>query len=57
MRVVTKGKSATVYINGKEIATFSSQPPEGGQLVGIKCPSGPNGENEAAFSGFKVTTP
>lgn len=34
MRVVTKGKSATVYINGKELVTFSSQPPEGGQLVG-----------------------
>lgn len=57
IRVVTKGKSATIYINGKELATFSSQPPEGGQLVGIKCSSGPNGENEAAFSGLKVTTP
>jgi hypothetical protein len=57
LRVVTKDKSATVYINGKELATFTSQPPEGGQLVGIKCSSGPNGENEAAFSGFKVTTP
>lgn len=57
MRVVTKGKSATVYLNGKELATFTSQPPEGGQLVGIKCSSGINGENEAAFSGFKVTTP
>jgi hypothetical protein len=57
MRVVTKGNSATAYINGKELAIFSGQAPEGGQLVGIRCSSGPKGENEATFSGFKVTTP
>ncbi len=57
LRVVTKGRSATIYINGKELATFSTQPPEGGQLVGVKCSSGPNGENEAKFSDLKVTTP
>ena len=57
LRVVTKGNSATASINGKELATFSGQAPEGGQLVGIKCASGPKAENEAAFSGFKVTTP
>jgi len=57
LRVVTKGNTATAYINGKELATFSGQPPEGGQLVGIRGSSGPKGENEVAFSGFKVTTP
>jgi hypothetical protein len=36
IRVVTKGMSATVYINGKEAITFKGQPPDGGGFIGIE---------------------
>jgi hypothetical protein len=57
LRVVTKGNQATAYINGKQIVTFSGQPPQGGSLVGLKGSSGPNGVTAAAFANLKVVGP
>jgi hypothetical protein len=36
IRVVTKGKQATVYFNDTEIITIKSQPPEGGSFIGVE---------------------
>ena len=35
VRVVTKGNSITMIVNGKEVGTFTGQPPEGGGMVGV----------------------
>jgi hypothetical protein len=57
VKVVTKGKQATVFINGKEVVTLNGQPPEGGSLIGFKAASGPEGANTAAFSNLIVSQP
>jgi hypothetical protein len=55
VKVVTKGNKATVVVNGKELISFSGQPPQGGTLVGFKVASGPEGANSVAFSNFQLT--
>jgi hypothetical protein len=40
LRVVTSGKSATVYVNDKQIATFKGFPPTGGSQIGLQADSG-----------------
>jgi hypothetical protein len=57
VKVVTKGNKATVFINGKEVASFSGQPPEGGTLIGFKVSSGPKGSNSVGFSNFQLVEP
>jgi len=57
VKVVTKGKQATVFINGKEVVTLNGQPPEGGSLIGFKAASGPEGSNTVAFSNLIVSQP
>lgn len=57
VKVVTKGKQATIFINGKEVITLSGQPPEGGSLIGFKAASGPEGANTVAFSNLVVSQP
>ena len=57
VKVVTKGNQATVTINGKEVLSFSGQPPEGGSLIGFRAASGPGGQNSVAFSNFQVVQP
>lgn len=57
VKVVTKGKQATVFINGKEVITLNGQPPEGGSLIGFKAASGPEGANTVAFSNLIVSQP
>jgi hypothetical protein len=57
VKVVTKGKQATVFINGKEVVTLNGQPPEGGSLIGFKAASGPEGANTVAFSNLIVSQP
>jgi hypothetical protein len=57
VKVVTKDKKATVFINGKEVISFSGQPPQGGTLVGFKVASGPEGSNTVAFSNFQLVQP
>ena len=54
---MTKGNQATIYINGKEVISFSGQPPEGGSLIGFKAGSGPGAPNSVAFSNFQVVQP
>jgi hypothetical protein len=56
LRVVTKGRQATAYINDKEVATFSGQPPPGGGCIGLYGESGKS-QNIWQFSNLKVTTP
>jgi hypothetical protein len=57
VKVVTKGKQATVFINGKEVITLNGQPPEGGSLIGFKAASGPEGSNTVAFANLIVSQP
>ena len=57
VKVVTKGNQATISINGKEVISFSGQPPEGGSLIGFKAGSGPGAPNSVAFSNFQVVQP
>ena len=35
LRVQTKGKQATLYVNGSEIVTMKGQPPAGGSFIGF----------------------
>ena len=56
LRVMTKGRQATAYINDKEVATFSGQPPPGGGFIGLYGQSGKS-PNIWQFSNLKVTTP
>jgi hypothetical protein len=57
LRVVTRGKYATVYINGQEQAKFKGRPPQGGSLVGLFCETGAEAADEARFSALKIVTP
>ena len=72
LRIVTQGHSVTIYFNGKKAITFTAQAPQpaqipaagpvaipspiNGQMVGLSCDSGPNG-NSVSFANFKVTGP
>ncbi len=40
MRVVTSGRTATVYINDKQVTTFVGFPPPGVCEIGVMCESG-----------------
>jgi len=57
LRVVTKGTQGTAYINGRQVAVFSGQPPAGGSQIGLKASSGDTAANVVAFSNFKVVQP
>lgn len=57
VKVVTKGNRATIFVNGKEIISFTGQPPQGGSLIGFRVTSGPDAPNTVAFSNFRVVQP
>ncbi len=57
IKLVTKGNQGTIFINGKEILSFTGQPPEGGSLIGFRVSSGPQGQNSVAFSNFQAVQP
>ncbi|MGB7911471.1 MAG: hypothetical protein WCF59_04535 [Desulfobaccales bacterium] len=57
VKLVTKGNQGTLFINGKQVISFTGQPPQGGTLVGFKVASGPQGQNSVAFSNFQVLQP
>lgn len=40
LRVVTRGTTATVYVNGTRVASFAGDPPPGGGIVGLHAESG-----------------
>jgi hypothetical protein len=56
LRVVTKGKTATAYINGVKLDEFTADavPPQG-QSVGVIAGSAGNGVSTIAFDEFKIT--
>ncbi len=43
IEIVTSGKSAALYVNGKPITTVTGQPPSGGGAPGVYGESGPKG--------------
>jgi glucose/mannose transport system substrate-binding protein len=54
LRVVTKGRQATAYINDKQVATFNGQPPQGGGCVGVSGGSPENAQNTWQFRNLQV---
>ncbi len=56
LRVVTKGNTATFYLNDEQVASFKGFPPEGGSLVGVCAESGAE-PYEWSFSDFSVRKP
>jgi hypothetical protein len=57
LRVVTKGTQAKVYVNDKEVITFTGQPPEGGSQIGVRAASGDDKPNVVEYSNLKVMSP
>ncbi len=54
LRVVTKGRQATAYINDKEVVTINGQPPQGGGCVGISGGSAQDSQNTWQFANLRV---
>ncbi|HTQ37385.1 MAG TPA: family 16 glycoside hydrolase [Pirellulales bacterium] len=57
IRVVTKGTSATVYVNGKEAITFKRQPPDGGGFIGVEGSASGKSAYAWEFSNLVVKKP
>lgn len=55
VRVVTKGTTATFYVNGTQLGTISGQPPQGGGEIGLVACSGPKTQSVWKFSKLKIT--
>jgi len=55
LRVVTRGNQATLFVNDKQIAVISGQPPQGGGEIGFMALSGPATRDVYAFSHLKIT--
>lgn len=53
LRVVTTGGRATIFINGKELATVKGRPPAGGSMVGLYAESAEDGAL-SEFAALKV---
>ena len=54
LRVVTKGRQATAYINDKSVISINGQPPQGGGCVGISGGSAENIQNTWEFASLRV---
>jgi glucose/mannose transport system substrate-binding protein len=54
LRIVTKGRQATAYINDKEVITINGQPPQGGGCVGISGGSVQDSQNTWEFARLRV---
>ncbi len=58
LRVLTVGKVATVFVNGKQLGKFKGVPPKDGQLVGLAVEQlGPDDPITIAFDDFAVAAP
>lgn len=57
LRVVTKGNTATFYINGQMFKGITGQPPENGQEIGVIAYSPKKGPATYAFDNVKITQP
>jgi len=55
--IVTKDNKATISVNGKELISFTGQPPQGGSFVGFKASYGTKPGDVVGFSDLKVTQP
>jgi glucose/mannose transport system substrate-binding protein len=54
LRVLTKGRQATAYINDKEVITINGQPPQGGACIGISGGSAQDSQNTWEFASLRV---
>lgn len=55
LRVVTKGNSLTLYINGQSVGALSAMAPAGGGTVGIEGEGSAKGPSDYAFSNLTVS--
>ena len=55
LRVVTKGNSATVFINDQQAIAFKGQPPRGGGMIGVHGESGKSSQAICEFSHIAVS--
>jgi glucose/mannose transport system substrate-binding protein len=54
LRVVTKGRQATAFINDQQVITINGQPPQGGGCVGISGGSAQDLQNIWQFASLRV---
>jgi glucose/mannose transport system substrate-binding protein len=54
LRVVTKGRQATAYINDKEVISINGQAPQGGGCVGVSGGSAQDTQNIWEFANLRV---
>ena len=54
LRVVTKGRQATAFINDKQVIAINGQPPQGGGCVGISGGSAQDSQNTWQFASLRV---
>src|SRR5271156_203996 len=54
LRVVTKGRQATAFINDQQVITINGQPPQGGGCVGISGGSAQDLQNTWQFASLRV---
>ncbi len=54
LRVVTKGRQATAFINDKQVIVINGQPPQGGGCVGISGGSAQDSQNTWQFASLRV---
>src|ERR1700722_10247883 len=54
LRVVTKGRQATAFINDQQVLTINGQPPQGGGCVGVSGGSAQELQNIWQFASLRV---
>jgi glucose/mannose transport system substrate-binding protein len=54
LRVVTKGRQATAFVNDKQVIVINGQPPQGGGCVGISGGSAQHSQNTWQFASLRV---
>ena len=54
LRVVTKGRQATAFINDQQVITINGQPPQGGGCVGVSGGSAQDSQNTWQFANLRV---
>src|SRR3984957_3420423 len=54
LRVVTKGRQVTAFINDQQVVTINGQPPQGGGCVGVSGGSAQELQNTWQFASLRV---
>ncbi len=57
LQVQTKGKAATLFVNGQQVGTFTGAPPSGGGVVGFTVSTSLTGADTWDVSDFSVAVP